>query len=356
MLLGRYVFRYSTHVDTLLAYMQDFAIFGAMSDDDYQKVVTGAQQAPEPKSSKGELNSLLAEEHGLRIAVEALESNDADRSAIHRLKMLRLRLRDRISAFEDKYIDDIQPPTIQNSKPQADPLLPVVIPEGLRGDGESAYSYRPPPFKLPDLWASKTKQSMFAIGKVIETLESYQTKDADLLIESLKNVQRELDQFRQAHSNNAIKEKEYNEKNAFELGNKERRNAHLSARIPSSLKLEMKRAAKAQGMSQEDWLINQLAAATGARVEIADGKTVETKVPFAGPSSSERIKKEPVTLRLEPPLLDALNQALSGSGAKRNDWIRASIVKSLKEGLDVRGTLTVVDAALEATSEPEEPK
>lgn len=89
--------------------------------------------------------------------------------------------------------------------------------------------------------------------------------------------------------------------------------------------------ARLDGVPVRNWLVDQFQL---GHTEVT-GRAPQT----AGLSSNSRVKKNAVSLRLEPELEQALSAATRASGFKQNDWLRAAIVKALVEGLEVEKLL-----------------
>lgn len=154
------------------------------------------------------------------------------------------------------------------------------------------------------------------------------------LIDGLKTP--EIGQEDLEYVKNSVRQHEQNE---IDLENNEKRDAPINARIPRSLREEMKRAARDAGMSQEDWLIHQISSGVEGQASIRSRTSPPMHVEFAGLSTNRRVQKKPFALSLEPSLAEAVNQAHRAAGFAKNDWLRAAIVKSLSDGLDVQEIL-----------------
>lgn len=118
-----------------------------------------------------------------------------------------------------------------------------------------------------------------------------------------------------------------------------RKEVQVKAWVSKELREAIGRAARRSGLTQEDWIVTQLYKG----LEIAPPHVTKRSAPkplnFAGLSGPSRTKKFPVTLRLEPPLEEAMRESVREAGVKQNDWIRAAIVGALQAGLDVQAIL-----------------
>lgn len=116
---------------------------------------------------------------------------------------------------------------------------------------------------------------------------------------------------------------------------------HTSLRLREGMLEATKDAARRAGVSQQRWMRDQFRRGIlGAdAVPQRTGVSSAQEPRFAGLSSSKRVKKNAVSLRLEEELQAAVEAAVEESGFKSNDWLRAALVKALTEGLDVRAVL-----------------
>lgn len=125
------------------------------------------------------------------------------------------------------------------------------------------------------------------------------------------------------------------------LNLREKANKQRSIRLSEALLRAIKEEAQKKGVSQQEWMRLQFMKGVAGESSTAEptGKSSPRMPVFGGLSSSGRLKKNPVALRLEPELEAEVDAAVNQSGFKKNDWIRAALVKALLEGLDVQVTL-----------------
>lgn len=113
-----------------------------------------------------------------------------------------------------------------------------------------------------------------------------------------------------------------------------------SLRLSEDLLLEVEAAAKASGISQQEWMRRQFKAALeGFEQPEPSGASVDRHVEHEGLSTTMKVPKKQMNLRLEPTVLEAVAKAVEEAGVPRNDWLRAAVIKALVEGLDVYETL-----------------
>mgnify|MGYP001802999292 CR=1 FL=1 len=113
-----------------------------------------------------------------------------------------------------------------------------------------------------------------------------------------------------------------------------------SLRLSEELSHAVEAAARASGLSQQEWMRRQF------RVALSDFQPNEPSgtseghyVPHEGLSTTAKVPKKQINLRLEEPLFAAVMRAVEEADVPRNDWLRAAVVRARVEGLDVHETL-----------------
>ncbi|WP_367278043.1 YdcH family protein [uncultured Roseobacter sp.] len=125
-----------------------------------------------------------------------------------------------------------------------------------------------------------------------------------------------------------------------------------SVRLSETLLEAVQNAARDAGLSQQEWMRRQFAAGAAKQSPPpVKGGSSPQSVKVEGLSTSGKVHKKQVGLRLEDSLFDAVVGAADEAGVPRNDWLRAAVVKAIEEGLDVRALLEPTPG--EDTEKPE---
>lgn len=99
-------------------------------------------------------------------------------------------------------------------------------------------------------------------------------------------------------------------------------------------------AAQTAGVSRQEWMRQQfIAGVTGQPPAKPSGKSTSRMAKVEGLSTSGKVHKKQMGLRLEDSLFDAVVDAAKEAGVPRNDWLRAAVVKAIEEGLDIHALL-----------------
>lgn len=124
----------------------------------------------------------------------------------------------------------------------------------------------------------------------------------------------------------------------------ERRESQIYAWITRSIHAKIKEAARKNGLTQQQWFSRLIEGSLGedSCTALPSKKSEPRDCSFAGLSSDiAATDKKAVKLKLELDLAAALDGAVQEAGVAKNDWLRASIIKSLTDGLEVLNVLDV---------------
>lgn len=109
-----------------------------------------------------------------------------------------------------------------------------------------------------------------------------------------------------------------------------------SVRLSNRLLKEISIQAQTSGLSQQEWMRRQFESAiVDQEAKIPAGVSPPASVSHEGLSTSGKISKKQMNVRLEPTLFQAVIEASEEADVRRNDWLRAAVVKALRDGLDV---------------------
>lgn len=113
-----------------------------------------------------------------------------------------------------------------------------------------------------------------------------------------------------------------------------------SLRLSEGLSQGVESAARASGLSQQEWIRRLFEAAVDHEAPSSPtGKSGQLEISHEGLSTTAKTPKKQMNLRLEEEVFEAVVQAASLADVPRNDWLRAAVIQALKTGLDVHETL-----------------